>query len=101
MPSSLSGKQAIITGASRGIGLAIAKALAANGATRLLLVGRSSDALSHATRSVQSSYASCDIETFVGDVKSRNAWVEISKRMVCHEYSFYSVGKSQSPHVGD
>jgi 3-oxoacyl-[acyl-carrier protein] reductase len=37
MPSELSGKSALITGASRGIGAATAAALAENGVTRLLL----------------------------------------------------------------
>lgn len=80
--SKLTGKKAIITGASRGIGLAIAKAFAANGASQLLLVGRNANSLSSAVKNIKHSTSSCDINTYIGDIKERNSWVEIGKLMV-------------------
>jgi NAD(P)-dependent dehydrogenase (short-subunit alcohol dehydrogenase family) len=51
MPELLRGKTALVTGASRGIGLAIAQRLAAEGAT-ILLAARPSEALDEAARGI-------------------------------------------------
>lgn len=53
MDLGLTGKRAIVTGASRGIGLACAKGLAAEGA-HVTLVGRDADALAAAAAGVES-----------------------------------------------
>jgi len=49
----LSGRRALVTGASRGIGLAIAEALAAGGAS-LVITGRKADSLESAAASIRS-----------------------------------------------
>ena len=52
MDLGLGGKAAIVTGASRGIGLAIARRLAAEEGMRVLLVARSAPALEEAAASL-------------------------------------------------
>jgi 3-oxoacyl-[acyl-carrier protein] reductase len=57
----IEGRACVITGASRGIGLATAKALTAEGA-RVLLVARSEEALSEAVESVQGEAAGLPVD---------------------------------------
>ncbi|MCJ1391781.1 hypothetical protein MMC18_004646 [Xylographa bjoerkii] len=68
----LSGKNVIITGASRGIGFAIARLFATNGVERMLLVGRS-DSLVQASEAI-SKGTSTTTEISIGNVKDRGAW---------------------------
>lgn len=58
MDLGLSGARALVTGGSRGIGLAVGRALAAEGA-RVALLGRDADALAAATATVDGSVAVC------------------------------------------
>ncbi|KAI0006708.1 NAD(P)-binding protein [Xylariaceae sp. FL0662B] len=70
--SPLAGKQCIISGASRGIGLAIAKLFASNGAT-CTVVGRNRDALNSAAESLSRPGAQ-DHHVFDFDVSYKNGW---------------------------
>ena len=65
--SNLSGKAAVVTGASRGIGLAVAEALVARGAD-VVLCGRSAEALA-AARGRLAEPAAGRVETFRGDLR--------------------------------
>ena len=78
---SLQGRKAIITGASRGIGLAIAQAFAADGASKLTLIGRNSQTLEQARSSINSNDG-IQITTFQGDTRSRVFWQEVGKEEV-------------------
>ncbi len=61
MPGELSGRHAVVTGGSRGIGAACARALARRGA-RLTLLGRDRDALGEVSASIPDSAAIvCDV----------------------------------------
>lgn len=84
---SLRGKTALITGGSRGIGLAIARALALQGASTFL-VGRNLDTLRSAQRSVVDTVASAPAGTFScthsiaqGDVSLPSTWQELVDRL--------------------
>ena len=70
---SLAGKKALIAGASRGIGLAIAKATAAAGA-HTILAARSADALEEAVAAIeQTGYSAQALPLDVGNLESINS----------------------------
>ena len=73
----LAGRTAVITGASRGIGLGITRALARNGVS-CILVGRSAQTLEAQIAELSSgSHAA-----FVGDVASAEAWAKFEAENV-------------------
>jgi len=62
----LAGKTALVTGASQGIGMACARALAQDGAT-VVITGRGKEALANARSELMSQVPGARIEMFVGD----------------------------------
>ena len=76
----LAGKRAIITGASRGIGAAIAERFAKEGA-RCVLVGRNKDALQRVKEGLMAAYK-IDHVVKVGDVREVEFWKKTSKSEV-------------------
>ncbi|MCJ1398451.1 hypothetical protein MMC11_001651 [Xylographa trunciseda] len=75
----LAGKNVIITGASRGIGFAIARLFATNGVERMLLLGRS-NTLAQAAQAISHGTAT-RTQVAIGDVKDRSVWVTLSQHM--------------------
>jgi dehydrogenase/reductase SDR family protein 4 len=73
-PFDLSGRRALITGASRGIGLAVAAALAQRGAA-IAITGRKADNLNAAASQLQS--AGADVRTFVCHQGDPNAITQL------------------------
>ena len=69
MAQTLRGKTAIITGGSKGLGLAIAQSFHAHGA-KLVLVARNEDTLNHASEQLKSSGA--QVSLVAGDVCDQN-----------------------------
>jgi short-subunit dehydrogenase len=78
----LTGKNVIITGASRGIGLAIAHAFAAQRAKSILLIGRDPGRLSKVRKEILSKNKS-SIRIRPGNVADRECWKVVVKEMVC------------------
>jgi NAD(P)-dependent dehydrogenase (short-subunit alcohol dehydrogenase family) len=77
------GRRVIVTGGSRGIGLAIARAFVLSGASKLMLVGRHHESLATARSSLQeASNRELEISTEAGNVKDRSFWESLSKEMV-------------------
>ncbi|MCJ1318832.1 hypothetical protein MMC15_004163 [Xylographa vitiligo] len=68
----LAGKHIIVTGASRGIGFAIARLFATHGAERMLVVGRS-DTLAQASEAISEGTAT-EMKISVGSVEDRSFW---------------------------
>ncbi|KAI2632213.1 NAD(P)-binding protein [Hypoxylon sp. NC1633] len=73
---SLAGKTCIISGGSRGIGLAIAKLFAAQGAT-CTLIGRDQDSLAHAVASLDRQDDSQQHNSSAFDVGLINGWQKL------------------------
>ena len=76
----LIGKNVIITGASRGIGFAIARLFAIHGVARMVLVGRS-NTLAQASEAI-SKGTSTRTEFSIGNVKDRRFWETLRHDMV-------------------
>ena len=89
---SLKGKTILITGASRGIGRAIALRFASERAKRLVLVGRDGATLSGVRRAALAAFRGADgdvdvdvdVEVKSGDVKEGGFWTGVGKEMVCY-----------------
>lgn len=80
----LKGKTTVITGASRGIGLAIASTYARSGASKVILIGRHETTLKSATAALnESPDGASDGHVYrVGDVADRGFWVELGREWV-------------------
>jgi short-subunit dehydrogenase len=78
----LAGKRAVITGASRGIGLGITRSLAENGVS-CILVGRSANTLDAQIAQLPSHEHS----RIVGDVASLDTWSQFEAENVCLDVS--------------
>lgn len=74
----LSGKRAIVTGSTAGIGLAIVKGLAACGAS-VVLNGRSQDSVEAALKGVSEELPQCDVTGFSGDLSTADGCAAMVK----------------------
>jgi len=83
--SKIKGKRIIVTGASRGIGRAITKKCACDGAQKVILVGRHEEALEGVTCEINKEtegYNDEKHEYRAGDVADKRFWEELGKEMV-------------------
>ncbi len=76
MDLGLSGRAALVTAASRGLGLASAKALAADGAS-LLICARGPLRLDEAAREIRSATSGAQVETMTLDVAAPDAAMQL------------------------
>ena len=77
----LTGKTVLITGASRGIGFAIAQVFTAENAQKIILVGRRADALDQARQSI-TQISDTEVVMRPGDVQSKTFWDQLRKDVV-------------------
>lgn len=96
----LKGKTIIVTGASRGIGLAIAETYVYRGASKVVLIGRNEATLTQVRDAIneEPDVASRGHVYRVGDVADRQFWVELGKEWV--SLSRYLMAISSSSDLG-
>ena len=94
MSSALSNRSALITGAASGIGLAVARHLAAAGATRLILVDRDAGAL-------QSVDLPCDLHRAPGDVCDEGLWGALAPHLQGIDHAIINAGVSGAATIVD
>lgn len=78
MDLGLKGKKALVTGASKGIGLATAHSFAKEGIDKLYLAARSADKLAEAKHDLMTQYG-VDVEVFALDLSKTEAVIELAK----------------------
>ena len=81
MDLQLSGKLALVTGSTAGIGLAIASGLAAEGA-RVIVNGRTEARVDEARRAILAVHSGAHVETFAGDLSRADVAGALVKRFV-------------------
>lgn len=100
MSSSFSGQRAVITGGDRGIGLAIAKSLAAEGAT-VFLIGRNAAHLESARDEIAAAGGAC--ETLSADLadlaQTQAAAAELVRRASRWDIFVHSAGNPPGPNL--
>src|SRR5713101_6996533 len=77
MDLQLSGKLALVTGSTAGIGLAIGSTLAGEGAT-VILNGRSKKRVTDAVEKIRQEHPHAKLESFVGDLSSVEAFKQVT-----------------------
>ncbi|SLM36488.1 Short-chain dehydrogenase/reductase, conserved site [Lasallia pustulata] len=93
----LHGRTVVVTGASRGIGLAIAYAFAAQCASRIFLVGRNEQTLLNAAEVVSKGcQTGISVHVKEGDVKDRKFWVEVMNETKDIDILVNAAGMAQS-----
>ena len=94
MASTFSNRTGLITGAASGIGLAVARRLAADGAARLILVDRDSDALGRVE-------LPCEIDSAAGDVSDERFWESMADRLGRIDHAVVNAGVSGGSTIAD
>jgi 2-keto-3-deoxy-L-fuconate dehydrogenase len=94
MSSDFSGRTALITGAASGIGLAVARHLAASGAARLILVDRDGEALSKVDLPSQ-------VKREHGDVCDEAFWEVLKPRLEGVDHAVVNAGVSGAATIVD
>jgi NAD(P)-dependent dehydrogenase (short-subunit alcohol dehydrogenase family) len=80
MDLQLKGKQALVTGSTAGIGFAIAKLLAAEGA-RVIVNGRTEERVRKAIDAIRAEHASAEVESLAADLSRADAAAAISSQI--------------------
>jgi len=89
MTHRLLGKKCIITGGSSGIGLAIGRRFAAEGAQRITLVARTQEKLDR-LKEVHGKEGLCNFTYVAGDVGREECWNILKKDMVSLSVYYFS-----------
>lgn len=90
---SFAGRAVLVTGAASGIGLAVARALAAAGAARLVLVDLRGDALDEAAHGL----AGAGVETHAGDVGDEDFWDRLALDRLDHAVANAGIAGAAAP----
>ena len=78
---SVAHKTIIVTGGGRGLGVEIARAYAAAGASRIVLLGRTQSTLSQTAEKIETQFASVSVSTHAADVADEIAIGKIAEEV--------------------
>lgn len=78
---SVANKTVIVTGGGRGLGAEMARAFAAAGASRVVLIGRTQSTLSQTAENIEKEFASVSVSTYAAHVADEDAMGKVAEKV--------------------
>lgn len=94
---SVANKTVIVTGGGRGLGSEMARAFAAAGASRVVLIGRTQSTLSETAAKIEKEFASVSVSTYVADVADEDAMGVIAEKVTKWDVLVLNAGMIADP----
>ncbi|CAF9935324.1 hypothetical protein IMSHALPRED_010182 [Imshaugia aleurites] len=94
---SVAHKTIIVTGGGRGIGPEIARAYAAAGASRIVLLGRTQSTLSQTAEKIEKEFASVSVSTHTADIADQVAIEHVAEKVQNWDVLILNAGVLASP----
>lgn len=94
---SVANKTVIVTGGGRGLGAEMARAFAAAGASRVVLIGRTQSTLSQTAERIGKEFASVSVSTYAADVADENAMGKVAKKVEKWDVLILNAGMLADP----
>ena len=94
---SVAHKTIIVTGGGRGIGPEIARAYAAAGASRIVLLGRTQSTLSQTAEKIEKEFASVSVSTHTADIADQVAIEHVAEKVQKWDVLILNAGVLASP----
>lgn len=95
---SVANKTIIVTGGGRGLGSEIAKAYAAAGASRIVLLGRTQNTLSQTAEQIEKEFGSVSVSTHTADIADEAAIGKAAEKVGKWDVLILNAGVLADPH---